>query len=79
MKRIITFLGIFILTLFLSGVFVQAQTEVLTSQEYVRKAWEASSQNNFEEVERLTNECVLYYSEEAKKQQRKNQPWGRLD
>ena len=56
---------VFIFLSVVSHVFAQA----LTSVEYVRKAWEASSQNNFEEVERLTNECVLHYSEEAQKQQ----------
>ncbi len=47
----------------------QVFAQTLSSAEYVRKAWEASSSNNFEEVERLTNECVAQYSEEAKRQQ----------
>lgn len=70
---------VFILGLFSSVIFAQVpeepvvaspvSSEKLTSQEYVRKAWEASSQNNFEEIERLTNECVAAYGAEAKKQQ----------
>jgi len=68
MKKQFYFLMLFgfMMSGFLSG---QAFAQTLTSEEYVRKAWEASSQNNFEEVERLTNECVATYSEKAKQQQ----------
>ncbi len=56
---------VFFFLLVISNVFAQS----LTSQEYVRNAWEASSSNNFEEVKRLTTECVDKYGEEAKLQQ----------
>ncbi|MDP8266979.1 MAG: glycoside hydrolase family 2 TIM barrel-domain containing protein [Candidatus Aceula meridiana] len=46
-----------------------AQAEVSPSNEYVRKAWEASSSNNFEEVERLAKECIKNYKDEALAQQ----------
>ena len=59
--------GTLVFLFLLAASCVSAQT--LTSEEYVRKAWEASSQNNFEEVERLTNDCVAQYGEEAKSQQ----------
>jgi len=69
MKKIFFLFGFFLFIALIYPFFAGAQMQTLSSQEYVRKAWEASSKNNFEEVERLTNECVANYSEEAKKQQ----------
>lgn len=71
----IFFLGIFSSNVFaqegLSAVPVAAAKALasLSSEDYVRKAWEASAHNNIEEVERLTDECVEIYGETAKKQQ----------
>ncbi|MDD3374285.1 MAG: glycoside hydrolase family 2 TIM barrel-domain containing protein [Candidatus Omnitrophica bacterium] len=43
--------------------------QIVSSQDYVLKAWEASSSGNFEEIERLATECIQVYREEAKQQQ----------
>ncbi|HOD11974.1 MAG TPA: glycoside hydrolase family 2 TIM barrel-domain containing protein [Candidatus Omnitrophota bacterium] len=63
------YLSIVATVLFSMFFLSQASAQILSSQEYVRKAWEASSQNNFEEVDRLTDECVLHYNDQAKQQQ----------
>ncbi|MCX5680943.1 MAG: hypothetical protein NT079_01440 [Candidatus Omnitrophica bacterium] len=47
----------------------QTPTPVLTSQDYVKKAWVASSQNDLEEIQRLLYECLITYGEASSKQQ----------
>src|SRR3990167_2053971 len=47
-----------------------APAEVLSSQELVRQAWEASGQRNMERLGELIGECVALYGKEAKEQEK---------
>ncbi len=68
MKNLL-FLGRAFIFISLCLVGTNSFAQELTSQDYVLKAWEASSSGNFEDVERLTTQCVEKYSDEAKQQQ----------
>ncbi len=55
-----------------SAVFAQDQPiPQPLSQDLVRQAWEASSQNDFERLNALVNQCVELYGSEAKELQKK--------
>ncbi len=58
---------ILVILLFIPS-FVSAQG-ITSSKEFVRMAWEASSQGNLKKIEELTEECLKFYEEEAKRQQ----------
>lgn len=74
--RLPVFYSLFSALFFLSAAtaFAQEQPaaiELLSSQEIVRQAWEASSQNDFERLNALVNQCVELYGFEAKELQKK--------
>ncbi len=46
-----------------------SHAEILSSSEYVRNAWEASSNKDLEALERIVQACVDNYSKDAKEQQ----------
>ena len=59
---------------FAATAFAQEQPVAIdlpSSQELVRQAWEASSQNDFERLNALVNQCVELYGFEAKELQKK--------
>ena len=46
-----------------------SHAEILSSGEYVRKAWEASSKKDLEGLEKIVQSCIDNYSKEALGQQ----------
>jgi tetratricopeptide (TPR) repeat protein len=69
--RSILFLA-YVATNVLLGSFIfslEALAQPLSSEEYVRRTWAASASHQFDELERLANECVEYYEQEAREQQ----------
>jgi len=63
---------IFAIIFLLSAISYQlsaASAEVLPSKEYVRSAWDASSKKDLEAINKITQECIDNYKEEARKQE----------
>jgi len=67
-KNLILFL-LFFLATFYSLPSTLAAEEMLSSGEYVRKAWNASSEKDLEALDKITQGCIEHYAQAAKAEQ----------